>query len=103
VEVEDDCLLGKAANTFHYENECGTRYVEYEKTGGKHIIPFAFIEVENFGEIISRVYVYPKWRKGDSQNLKQKTLKIEDIAKLIGFTEDHRELLVPGWMFEQDV
>lgn len=70
-----------------------------EEGGKAHVIRFARIEVEGWGDCVSRVYHYGLWRKGGVKPLIKPTLK--DVADAIEWKGDPEELVEEGWELEE--
>lgn len=92
-DVEADSW-GEAANEVHANVlEGGYRYRADE--GGPAVF-FAMMEVEGFGQVISRYYWEGIWRRGGVRHYRGPS-RLDYIAKELGWVEDPRLLLETGW------
>lgn len=60
---------------------------------------FARIEVEGWGDIVSRVFHYGLWRRGGVRTGAKPTLRA--VANAIDWEGDLEELVVEGWDLEE--
>jgi hypothetical protein len=90
----------EAGNEFHFRND-GIKHYHWavESDGTRYTVDFLMIEVEGFGEFISRVFNYGIWRKGGVKRRNAPTLK--DIADALGWTKNPQALLEEGWDGEE--
>lgn len=92
-----------AARDFHYDKLGlipGVRF-KPDATRPGLTITFARIEVDGHGELVSRVWECRLVRKGGVRR-PGIPLRIEDVAKVIGWEHDTQELLTPGWDGEEE-
>lgn len=71
------------------------------KSGGRYLICFARIEVEGWGDSVSRIFEYGLWRRGGVGPKVKPTLQA--VADAIGWEGDPEELVEEGWDFEESM
>ena len=70
-----------------------------EEGGRVHYIRFARIEVEGWGDSVSRVFHYGVWRRGGVGPRVKPTL--QDVVDAIGWKGEPEELVEEGWDLEE--
>jgi hypothetical protein len=90
----------EAANTFHeLEGVRGFRFTIPQGSGGhRETVVFALVEVDGYGQGISRVYLQGITRKGGIQAVSPPTL--QEVAERLGWKRSPDELLTP-WAGEE--
>lgn len=94
----------QAAQEFHFNLPfwcSGQRWTVWEDNDTKRYeIYFANIEIENHGNLISRIYNCGIWRRGGIK-IKHKPYTLEDVSKSIGWGGDPQDLIKKGWDLEE--
>jgi len=94
---------GEAALEHHYNySNVGYAYVLELPENTRQQINFALVEVDGFGEFISRVYIKGIWRKGGIKLNRGEDYLIT-IARNLNWEHPAEDLLKPGWDGETDV
>jgi hypothetical protein len=90
-DVESDCKENAVQDFFcPISDEYGHRFRHELPDNRREIIHFGLIEVEGHGELLTRTFSSGIWRQG---GVKPHHERIEDVAKIIGWEHDPKELL----------
>lgn len=103
-DVESD-TPESAANEYHCQFGQSDDYIVTDDRieNDCQRIGFMLVEVENYGEWVSRMFYKGIYRKGGIKRLGQKTFyqRLVEAAKTIGWEKDPMRLVVEGWEEEQ--